>query len=120
MPKIGGMGRPHSISEVCSISQDAAKHGPVKLPAGTAEGAAVNGLSFRPKSTATGIPEEVTRLDVHSFAFPAGNQEEDEDDQLVQGKLTCAGEVLGRLLKVRIKIFRDQVNEFWDKFIKLA
>jgi hypothetical protein len=87
MPKIGRVPRPEFVGQIHGVIQDIAENSPWKLLARPAEGAAVNGLSIRPKSATACILEELTGLDIHPFVLAAGAKGQDKGDQLLKGKL---------------------------------
>jgi len=120
MPKIGGIPRPELVGQLHRIVKDVLKDRPWNLFTRFCECAAVNGLTFRPKSATLGTPEELTRLDVHSFALPTGNEREDKGDQLGKGELASAGEIFERLLDLRIDIFGNEIKKIGESIGRLA
>jgi len=120
MPKIGGISRPELVGQLHRILKDVLKDRPWNLLARFCEGATVDGFIFRPKSATLGAPEELTGLDVHSFALATGNKGEDKSDQLGKGKLTSASEIFDGLLDLRSHIFWNEIEKIGESIGKLA
>jgi hypothetical protein len=120
MPKERWVGRPDVVGQVHGLSQDITEDGPWNLLASMCESAAVDGLGIKPKSATPGSFEELTRFDVHPFAFPAGRQRENEGDELREGELAVAGKIRGKLFGARINISGDKIEKRCNSLGKLA
>ena len=95
MPKIGRITGKEAVGQFDGLLQDVTKDGPGNLLASSTESASVHLLSIGPQSASPGTLEEFTRFDVHSLALSTGGKGENEGDELVEGKLSVAGEILG-------------------------
>jgi hypothetical protein len=120
MPKKGWITGPELVGQIDGISQNASEDAPWYLIAGVGECAAVDGLGIGPKSATPRRFEKFTRFDVHTFAFPAGSQGENEGKQLRKGKLAVAGEIRVGLPGSRINISWNQVEKIYGGIGKLA
>jgi len=120
MPKIGWIGRPEAVSQIDRFSQNVPEDGPGNFLASMGKSTPVDSLSIRPEPAAPSSFEELTRFDVHSRAFPAGHQGENEGDEPWEGKLPGAGKVRGGLLGSRVNIFGDKIQKKCSNIGKLA
>lgn len=101
------MSRPEAVSQTHSLTQDVAEDSPRHFFSGFGEPTAVNCPGIRPEPTALGAFEELTGLDVHPFALPAGGKGENENDKLCKGEFTVTCKVFGKFFVCRVNILRD-------------
>lgn len=78
------------------------------------------GFAIGPQSVAKGIIEEMTRLDVNSLAFTAGDEGESKGDELGERELAIAGKILWQPLVMVINFLGDKVQKRWDDMGQLA
>jgi hypothetical protein len=120
MPKKGWVARREAEGQNHGFSQDITEDGPWNLFASVCESAAVQGLGIKPKSATPGSFEELTRFDVHPFAFPAGRQRENKRNQLPEGELAVADKIRGRLFGSGVNISGDKFEKRCKSIGKLA
>lgn len=114
MPKIGRITRMQAVGQINSFLQEIPEYGPGNFAPSSTESTAVHLFSFGPEPAASGSPEELARLDVHSLALPAGGKRENEGYELRERELSVACKILGRALALWIDFSRDETEKICD------
>jgi hypothetical protein len=120
VPDIGGIARKEAVGKLDRFLKDVSEDGPADFLASMSECAAVDLLSIGPESASPGHSEEITGFNVHSLAFPAGNQREDESDELGDREFAVSSKIRVRSPGIRIDRFGDEVEKSCKDGAKLA
>ena len=83
------------IGQLDSIVEYISKDTPLDFPASLRESAAVDRCDFRPKAASLGISEELSRFHIYSFGPSAGDNGENEGNELWKRELTVSGKIFG-------------------------
>ena len=85
---------PTLVGQLHCIIEHVLKHMPVHLLTRLGQCAVVNGFSFRPKTTSLGSSEEFAGFHVHPLCLTAGDNGEQEGDELWKREFSLSSEML--------------------------
>lgn len=120
VPDMGGIARKEAVGKLDRFLEEIPKNGPGNFLASMGECAAADLLGVGPKSASPGRSEQIADLNVHAFAFPAGNQREDKGDEPGDREFALSGKIRGGSLGIRVDKFGDKIEKICKCSVKPA